>query len=259
MDIVYIPFLVDSLRSFLGSTLFGSADFRGFSVTLPHKETALLCCDEVRVASLPLYHARLSRYAQVDALAKSIGAVNTLVRRDGRLIGFNTDCNAAVKAIEAGLGFSLFGRTVVIVGAGGAGRAIAFGALSRGARVVIANRDLGRAQLLAADVGCDSVSLSELQSGRVSGDVLVNSTSLGMHPNVDATPVPAEVLHKFHLVFDAVYTPLETRLLREARQEGVRTVNGLEMFIGQAAEQFALFTGSATPVEAMRSTIVKAL
>ena len=197
--------------------------------------------------------------SQVDPLAQSIGAVNTLVRRDGRLIGFNTDCNAAVNAIEAGLGHPLSGLTVVIVGAGGAGRAIAFGSVSRGARVIIANRDFERARSLAADVGCDAATLTALQAGAISGDVLVNCTSLGMHPNVDTTPVPATVLCNFRLVFDSVYTPLETRLLREARQHGVGTVTGLEMFIGQAVEQFHLFTGRPAPVEVMRSALIRSL
>ncbi len=198
--------------------------------------------------------------SQVDALAKNIGAVNTLVRRpDGRLVGYNTDCTAALNAIEAGLKKSLAGLTVVVVGAGGAGRAVAFGAAHRGARVLIANRNLERAKALAETVGGDAIEWSALQNGQVRGDVLANTTSLGMHPDVDSTPIPASAVSNFGLVFDAVYTPLETRLLREARQAGVRTVDGLEMFIGQAAEQFKLFTGKQAPVELMRNTVLKSL
>ena len=193
-------------------------------------------------------------------MAKSIGAVNTLLRRpDGTLAGFNTDCTAALNAIEAGLGSPLAGLSVVVVGAGGAGRAVAFGAVHRGARVLIANRNFERAKALADAVGGIAVEWSALQDGSVRGDVLANTTSLGMLPDVESTPVPVTAQSNFKLVFDAVYTPLETRLLRDARLAGVRTVDGLEMFIGQAAEQFFLFTGKQAPVALMRATVLKSL
>ena len=208
---------------------------------------------------LTLFRLNL-RCTQVDSLAQGIGAVNTLVRNaDGSLSGFNTDCTAALDAIEKGMGKPLAGLTVVVVGAGGAGRAIAFGAAHRGARVLIANRNDERAESLASTVGGTAVAWSELQSGAVRGDILANTTSLGMHPDVDSTPVPAAALKNFQLVFDAVYNPLETKLLREARGSGATTVDGLQMFIGQAAEQFRLFTGNEAPVELMRSTVLASL
>lgn len=199
-------------------------------------------------------------FSQVDSLARDIGAVNTMLRTsDGTFHGFNTDCTAALSAIEKGIKTPLAGLTVVVVGAGGAGRALAFGAASRGAHVLIANRNFERAQSLASMIGCTAVELSALQSGGVKGDVLANTTSLGMHPDVDCTPVPAAALKNFKLVFDAVYNPLETRLLREARMAGLVTVDGLEMFIGQAAEQFRLFTGIDGPVELMRGKVLASL
>jgi 3-dehydroquinate dehydratase/shikimate dehydrogenase len=190
----------------------------------------------------------------------SIGAVNTLVRRaDGTLKGYNTDCTAALNAIEAGLGTSVAGKSVLVVGAGGAGRAVAFGAAHRGARVMIANRNDTRASSLAADVGAEAVPWAVLQAGAVRADVLANTTSVGMQPDVASTPVPASALANFSLVFDAVYAPLETRLLREASAAGVVAINGVDMFVGQAAEQFQLFTGNAAPVQLMRNTLLAAM
>lgn len=197
---------------------------------------------------------------QVDPVAQRIGAVNTLVRRpDGTLKGYNTDCFAALDAIEAGLGGSVAGKTVLVVGAGGAGRGVAFGAAHRGARVLICNRSDDRAVALAKDVGAEAVPWAALQEGRVRADVLANTTSLGMQPDVDSTPVPAAALSNFGLVFDAVYTPLETRLLREAKSAGAVAVNGVDMFVGQAAQQYELFTGAPAPVALMRSTLLTAM
>jgi 3-dehydroquinate dehydratase/shikimate dehydrogenase len=248
-----VPLLVDELPRFLDA--FGRADFHGFSVTIPHKEAALAAADST------------------DPLAASIGACNTLVRQaDGSFRGYNTDCSAAISAIEralagagdagAGGGASpLAGKRFVVVGAGGAGRALAFGAAAKGARVVVANRNRQRAEQLVAALPAGSAEVAdweELQAGRVRGDVLGNSTSLGMAPNVEESPVPAAALQGYRLVFDAVYTPLWTRLLRDARDAGCLVVDGLQMFVGQAVDQFELFTGQAAPVEVMREAVLGA-
>ncbi|CAI5500720.1 unnamed protein product, partial [Closterium sp. Naga37s-1] len=260
-DGVYVPFLVDDVPGFLKA--FDSPDFKGFSVTIPHKLAALECCQDV------------------EPLAKSIGAANTIIRGEGgRLMGYNTDCMAAIETIEDGLrqaeggssneeAFSspLAGRLFVVVGAGGAGRALAFGAKERGADVIITNRSYGKAEALAAAVGGTAVPLpsgsgdvaadelaavlQEMQRGRSGRAVLANTTSVGMHPHVDDTPVSKAVLQECSLVFDAVYTPMETRLLKEAKQAGAATVSGVEMFVGQAARQFELFTGKPAPVSLM--------
>lgn len=182
------------------------------------------------------------------------------MKRNGLLVGYNTDCSAAVNAIEAGLGATVSGLTVVVIGAGGAGRAIAFGTTSRGARTIVVNRSPERAVSLAADVNCEFASWDAVQRGELRGDVLVNTTSIGMHPDTEVSPVPASTLKNFGLVFDAVYAPLNTLLLRDARSAGVKTVDGLEMFIGQAAEQFKLFTGVGDDVAPlMRSALLRAL
>eukprot|EP00897_Mesotaenium_endlicherianum_P002379 jgi/Mesen1/2169/ME000152S01252 len=212
----------------------------------------------------------------------AIGAVNTLVRRpDGTLKGYNTDWGAAISAIEDGLvlregdkggGKSpLAGRLVVVVGAGGAGRALAFGAKQRGASVLIVNRNYERAKELAEIVGGDVLQLSDLShvetiptytaGGHLAAlaPVLAQTTSVGMQPDVDSTPVAKEALGCYSVVFDAVYTPMETRLLREARAAGATPVSGLEMFVGQAAEQFELFTGLQAPKELMRRVVLDSM
>ena len=256
LDAVYLPFRVDDPADFIPA--YRELPVEGYSVTIPHKE-----------AVIPLLH-------EVQPLAKRIGAVNTIVMRDGRLLGSNTDRSAAVRAIESGLrggtgvppvahrpeacatgGGVLAGKTVLLLGAGGASRAIAFGLAERGCRVVIANRTHARAVKLAADVGCEVVPLAEV--GSVAYDILANSTSVGMYPKVDATPLDRALLRPDTLVFDSVYNPPETRLLREAKAAGCRTVKSLEMFVNQAVEQFELWTGVPAPRPLMRSVVAARL
>ncbi|KAF9607433.1 hypothetical protein IFM89_035571 [Coptis chinensis] len=239
-DGVYLPFLVDDIEKFL-KTYASSPDFAGFSCTIPHKEEALRCCDEV------------------DPVAKSIGAVNTIVRRpsDGKLIGYNTDYVGAISAIEIGLGGShngtaspLAGKLFVVIGAGGAGKALAYGAKAKGARVLIANRTYSRARELADLVGGDAITLDELNKYHPEdGMILANTTSIGMQPKVNETPVAKEALRGYTLVFDAVYTPKMTRLLLDAEEAGCTVVTGLNMFVIQAYEQYERFTGLPAPKE----------
>ncbi|KAJ3681077.1 hypothetical protein LUZ60_015566 [Juncus effusus] len=246
---VYVPFLVDDLKSFLDT--YSSPDFAGFSCTIPHKEAAVVCCDEV------------------DPIAKAIGAVNTIIRRtsDGKLIGYNTDYVGAISAIEDGIaGYRvknasvspLAGRLFVVIGAGGAGKALAYGAKEKGAKVVIANRTFGRAQELANLIGGHALTLAELENYHPDDNmILANTTSIGMHPNVNDTPLSKEALKSYSVVFDAVYTPKVTRLLRESGECGANVVSGLEMFIRQAMGQFELFTGLAAPESLMREIVMK--
>ncbi|CAI8618146.1 unnamed protein product [Vicia faba] len=244
-DGVYVFLLVDDLANFLRT--YSSTDFVGFSVTIPHKESALKCCDEV------------------DPVAKSIGAVNCIVRRptDGKLIGYNTDYVGAISAIEDGLRGKLkssgtdvsplAGKLFVVIGAGGAGKALAYGAKEKGARIVIANRTYDRARELADVIGGDALALSDLDSYHPEdGMVLANTTSIGMQPKVDETPISKHALKYYSLVFDAVYTPKITRLLKEAEESGVTIVEGMEMFIGQAYEQYEKYTGLPAPKQLFR-------
>ncbi|XP_074566731.1 bifunctional 3-dehydroquinate dehydratase/shikimate dehydrogenase, chloroplastic-like [Curcuma longa] len=245
---VYVPLLVDDLENFLNA--YSSPDFAGFSCTIPHKEAAVRCCDEV------------------DPIAKAIGAVNTIVKRasDGKLIGYNTDYVGAISAIEDGLrglrggkdeiGSPLAGKIFVVIGAGGAGKALAYGAKAKGAKVVIANRTFERAKELANLMGAQALTLAELETFHPeNGMILANTTSIGMQPKVNETPVSKQALRWYSLVFDAVYTPKVTTLLREAQESGATVVSGLEMFIRQAMGQFELFTNLPAPEKLMRDIL----
>ncbi|XP_021681420.2 bifunctional 3-dehydroquinate dehydratase/shikimate dehydrogenase, chloroplastic isoform X2 [Hevea brasiliensis] len=249
---IYVPMQVDDIKEFFRT--FTSTDFAGFSVGIPHKEAAVGCCDEVH------------------PLAKSIGAVNTIVRRptDGKLVGYNTDCEASISAIEDALrerratnrGASdaspLAGKTLVLVGAGGAGRALAFGAKSRGAQVFIFNRNYERAKALAHAVAGKALPYENLERFRTENVmILANASAVGMEPNSDQTPVSKESLKAYELVFDAVYTPINTRLLQEAKEVGAIVVSGVEMFIRQALGQFRLFTGGLAPEAFMRKLVLE--
>lgn len=247
---VYVHLLVDDVAKFFQT--YSSCDFTGFSCTIPHKEAAVRCCDDV------------------DPVAKSIGAVNCVIRRqnDGKLFGCNTDYVGAISAIEDGLreklnvssssSSPLAGKFFVVIGAGGAGKALAYGAKEKGAKVAIANRTYDRAKELANTIGADALSLADLENFHPEdGMILANTTSIGMQPKVDETPVSKHALRYYSLVFDAVYTPKITRLLREAEESGATTVSGLEMFIGQAYEQFERFTGLPAPKELFRRTMSK--
>lgn len=241
---IYMHLLVDDVKKFYET--YSSPDFSGFSCTIPHKEAALACCDEV------------------DPVAKSIGAVNCLIRRpDGKLFGCNTDYIGAISSIEIGLqdskngasqmGSPLAGKLFVVIGAGGAGKALAYGAKEKGARVVIANRSYDRARDLAELVGGQALTLAELNSFHPeTGMILANTTSIGMQPKVEETPISKEALRHYELVFDAIYTPKITRLLREAQEVGSKIVTGVEMFIGQAYEQYERFTGLPAPKQLFR-------
>jgi len=208
-DAVYCRFRVRDLRRFVRTIL---PFMQGCSVTLPHKE-------------------KIARYVDIIAAgARAIGAVNTVYRKNGKLMGANTDASAALDAIE---GVSAVrGKNLLIVGAGGAARAVAYEALQRGARVLIANRTEARARRLAAEMGAVHVKMAELAGHPF--DILVNATSVGMFPSVHETPVPAAILAG-KVVFDAVYNPPVTRLLRDARNAGGRPVPGAARHASGAA------------------------
>jgi shikimate dehydrogenase len=228
IDAVYLAF--DVPPAALPAALAGARALavRQLAVSIPHKEAVLPHLDEV------------------DATARRIGAVNTITRYDGRLVGANTDWLGAVRALERET--ELAGRDVVVLGAGGAARAVAFGALERGARVVLLNRTVARAQKLAADLGAPGAgALADL--ARTPCDVLVNTTSVGLRS--DVSPVSADAIPRGAIVMDAVYDPACTRLLRDAAGRGARTISGKWMLVLQAAEQLRLWTGREAPIEVM--------
>jgi len=235
IDAVYLPFKVEEPVIFVNS--FKAIDAQGYSVTIPHKETIMPAMDEL------------------DPVAREIGAINTVVNRDGRLIGYNTDYLAAIGELEKVT--RLEGKRAVMIGAGGGARAIAFGLKQKGVDLTVTDIVPEKACKLAEAVGCAWIEHSKLS--KPDADVLLNATPVGMHPNVDRTPIPAAWLRPEMVVFDIVYNPMETRLLREARLAGCRTVSGFSMFVSQAVAQFELWTGRPAPAEVMADVVRKKL
>ncbi|HOK67145.1 MAG TPA: shikimate dehydrogenase [Anaerohalosphaeraceae bacterium] len=206
-------------------------DFRGFGVTLPHKSSALEFVHQ--------------EGGYLEPLAERIGAANTVkIGHNGQVSAYNTDCVGALNALTETLGVErkeLRNQEAAVIGAGGAARAVIVGLMDAGCRVTVYNRTLEKAQSLAEEFGCRAAPLEEIRSCRAR--IFINCTSLGMAPNTDSTPVPAEVFGPNSVAFDTVYVPLETRFLREAKAAGARVVSGAEMFIRQAVVQYRHLTG----------------
>jgi len=244
---VYLPLLIaggkDEFNGFMDNCLSRPRlNFRGFSVTIPHKENAI-------------EYVKLKK-GTVDPLVEKIGAANTIIIDGTKLTAFNTDCSAALDAITSGPGIDRAGlkkMPVAVIGAGGAARAIVAGLAEAKAKVIIYNRTVERAKKLAYDFKCDYAGLNDLKKLKVK--LVINCTSIGMHPHIDSTPVDAKILKKDMAVFDTVYNPAETLLLKQAKSLGCRTISGIDMFISQAAEQFKLFTGHVANVEIMRKIL----
>ncbi len=252
MNRLYLPLLVEGgqreFDEFLNNVILRKwLNFGGFSVTIPHKQNAL---NYVR-----------ANQGFVEPLAEKIGAVNTLViGPDGKLSAYNTDYSAALDAVTSTLGITRAGLNnlpVAVIGAGGVARAIVAGLSDTGAKIKIYNRTIERGEKLAADFGCDFAPLDDLPN--LDAELVINCTSIGMYPNVDQTPLSREYIKKDMVVFDTVYNPAETLLLKRAKQAGAKTIDGLSMFINQACSQFKLFTGQSANPELMRETISSCL
>ncbi len=219
--------------------------FGGLNLTIPLKEKAL-------------------GIVEPDTMAQAIGAVNTIefsgdtIAGITGIVGHNTDGIGAVKALAAS-GVDIPGSRVLILGAGGAARAVAYQLAKDGARVTIANRTLGKAQELAGNVrsvgNANGTGLEELPKLTADADIIINTTSVGMHPDTDRTLVTADMMHTGQVIFDIVYSPLETRLLREAKKAGAVTIDGIKMLVLQGAESFRIWTGIEPPVDVMEQAV----
>lgn len=249
LDFVYLASRVEDVHGALAG-MRALPNFRGMSVTIPHKIEAMKYVDEV---------------VEVD---RSIGSINTIINENGRLIGLGTDGPGALKAlVDAGV--TLDGKTVLMLGSGGAARAIAFTLVRNTGLAKLVLMDVNEAMLqgLAADLkagtaaAIDAIVLTDDSLGQVMGfaDVIINCTPIGMHPKEGVSLVPAELFRPGQVVFDIVYTPLETRLLADARERGLKTISGVEMFINQAVLQFRQFTGVEAPEDVMRRVVMEKL
>ncbi|MFH1663061.1 MAG: shikimate dehydrogenase [Chloroflexota bacterium] len=250
LDYIYIPFRVEAenlARAIDGLKAF---NIRGLNVTIPHK-----------VAVIPLLD-------ELEPLAGKIGAVNIIVNNNGILKGYNTDAGGFLKALLE-RGVEPKGKKAVILGAGGASRAISFTLAERGAEIVILNRKLEMnwavelatsiSQSTAREVKALELNEKNLSSVMEAADILVNATSVGMNPDSNNSPLPARLLKPDLVVFDVVYNPLKTRLLAEAEAAGAETISGIEMLVWQGALAFELWTGVKAPIYIMKTKAIEAL
>ncbi len=245
IDAVYVPFRVpfDMLSEFMDDV--PRLGVRGLSVTIPHKEA-------------------IAKYVtKVDPAVKGIGAVNTVLFKDGEVIGYNTDYKAAMDCLERSFGeigaqpSPLKNKRIMVLGSGGVARAVMYGLSRRDAKVTTCDQERGRAQILADTFGARAVDWQARHNAET--DIVINCTPVGMHPNVDESPFQKSYLRPAMTVMDMVYNPESTLLLKEARAHGCKVATGVEMFVRQAALQFMLFTGRDAPHELMRDTVKRAI
>lgn len=249
LEYVYVPFQVESENAGAAVEAIRALGIVGMNVTVPHKEAVIEHLDDV------------------SEEARIIGSVNTITNDGGALRGTSTDGAGFLGSLEE-LGVKPEGLTVIVAGAGGTAKATVYALAARGAKVLVVNRTVERALKLAesinAALGGDLVSVDRLDANRLretlkGADVFVNCTSVGMHPRADASPVPADALHAGLLVYDQVYNPRRTLLLRAAEEAGARTASGLRMLVYQGAISFAIWTGLEPPVDVMEKAALDAL
>jgi shikimate dehydrogenase len=212
-----------------------SVGIRGVSCTVPHKIIVMPYLDKI------------------DPIAKKIGAVNTIVNDNHVLTGYNTDWIGISKPLEAIT--SIQGKTVALLGAGGAARAAAYAITQSHGKLIILNRTAEKAQSIANDFGGTVAPLDDYETIQ-KADIIINTTTLGLHPQEHETPIPKKYITKDHIVFDCVYGEKETRLLKEAQEQGARVIHGREMLLHQGTAQFTLYTKRKAPEEIMRKTLL---
>ena len=246
VNAVYVPFQIDGSGVTDLIRLAPEFGLCGMSVTIPHKV------------------AVMSHLTKMDPAVERIGACNTVVFRPGERIGYNTDYIAAINAIEVALGGNVLdeesvlkNKQALVLGSGGAGKALAYGLVQRGTMVTVTDVNAERAVELSRHLGCEYERWDMRES--IQPKILVNCTPMGMHPNVDETPYPKSSLRSHMLVFDAVYNPEHTLLIRSAQEKGCKVVTGVEMFVGQACYQFKLFTGQKASASKMRTLVKEAI
>lgn len=250
LDFSYVAFHVskgDTESAVRGMRAFG---IRGLSVTIPHKVDIVPYLDSV------------------DEIARNVGSINTVVNDEGHLTGFSTDGPGALRALRAG-GFDPKGGRVLLLGSGGAARAIAFSlaTISPSPELTILGVEVDELSDLEADLrertplSVVSIPYAEqtLRDASANSGLIINATPVGMTPNVNDSPLAAELITADHTVFDIVYTPFETKLLRDAKVVGARAIPGIGMFVQQAAIQFELWTGQPAPLSVMTKTVTEAL
>ncbi|MEK6983298.1 MAG: shikimate dehydrogenase [Nanoarchaeota archaeon] len=235
INAVYLKFKVDNLKHFVN--YFKGQNILGFSVTIPHKIEIVKFIDNI------------------DKKAEKIGAVNTIVVKNKRLIGHNTDCDGAIKALKTKT--ELKNKKVVVLGAGGSSRAVAYGLKEERANTTILNRTVESARNIADCFDCSYGSLNDLK--KIDYDILINTTPVGMHPYPYDCPIPSRLLRKDSIIFDIVFNPYKTKLLKYAEKKECTVIPGFEMLINGAELQFKLWTKKNAPTHLMREKAISYL
>jgi shikimate dehydrogenase len=249
LDFVYVASKVEDVKTALAGVR-ALSNFRGLSVTIPHK-------------------IEIMKY--VDVLSdtdRAIGSINTVIHESDKLIGLGTDGPGAMKAlIDSGV--DLTDKHILVLGAGGAARAITFTLAMKASLKEITLLDINENLLMGLEIDLKKgtktaisarlINDKAVEDAMLNADIIINCTSVGMHPNEDNSLVNPELFKPGQVVFDIVYNPLETKLLKDARSKGLKTIQGIELFVNQAAIQFEHFTGQAAPVDLMRKVVIKSL
>jgi shikimate dehydrogenase len=235
INAIYLAFETEDILK--GINAIRALNIKGVSITLPFKESIMEHLD------------------WIDEDAAAIGAVNTVLNKDGFLQGFNTDYKAAVEPLRP---FGISGKKICIIGAGGAAQAVAFGIHKEKGKLVIVNRNKSKGMNLSAKYNAEFFLFDEKEELRkIQPDILINTTPVGMSPNISDLSFPLDYFDNKTIVMDIIYTPLKTRLLSEAQLKGCATIDGLAMFLHQGAHQFKLWTGISPDIELMRKTMLK--
>jgi 3-dehydroquinate dehydratase/shikimate dehydrogenase len=248
INAVYLPLLIDPAYEAFAEFFDGCRSrpwfgLGGASVTIPHKLNALKYVGEI-----------------IEPLAQRIGAVNTLILEGDTVRGINTDYVGALDALTGAMGCDrsdLHGSRVAVLGAGGASRAIVAGLVDSGCAVTIYNRTIDKAAALAQTFDAEVAQWSDRQT--MDAEIVVNTTSVGMHPNENDSPLPVDAIRPGMVIFDTVYNPIDTQMLRDAKQAGCQTVDGVAMFVNQAVAQFEAWTHEKAPVDTMQRIVLEHL
>jgi len=248
LDYVFLAFKVTTAEVENAMRGMRGLGIHGLNVTMPHKNAVIAYLDEV------------------DSTAKFLGSVNTILNDNGKLLGFSTDGIGALNALREN-GVNLSGKKVLLLGGGGAAKAIAFALAKEVNELSILNRTPEKTKALTdalsgkfgKKVTAGSLAPSTIQENLQDADVLVNATSVGMHPNVEQSLVAPQWLKPDLTVMDIVYNPIETKLAKDAKVVGAKVVNGVEMLIFQGAASFEIWTGCSVPVEVMRKAAINKL
>jgi shikimate dehydrogenase len=248
LDFIYVAFRVkkEELENAMNGVR--SLGIHGLNITMPHKSAVIGYLDKI------------------DPTAKFINAVNTVLNDDGKLLGFNTDGSGALKALKEN-GVDPKKKKLLLLGAGGAANAIAFHAAQEVEELVILNRTAEKAERLAEalrkkfskQITGKSLSANHIKEELKNADILINATSVGMHPNINQSPVRPEWLRPDLCVMDIVYNPIETKLAKDAKAKGARVISGVEMLTHQGAASFEIWTSHPAPVKVMKKTVLNKL